>query len=222
MKRASFPVRLLRWSLGLLLVPVLAAEVLGAWFLLRNQPASYDMLAFGLGFAGWIAVFHGLLRPYRAYILAHELSHAIWGFFSGASVSNLRVSHKGGSVQLSEAGLFVTLAPYFLPLYTLLTLLLYGLCTLFTDPAPWKIPWMAVLGASWGFHVTFTVAITLDSPQPDLKEYGYFFSAVLILVINAAILLATLVLLGPASWADLGRSMLSSASLLWSLGRGLF
>jgi hypothetical protein len=196
-------------------------EVLGAGFLLRNQPATYDLLAFGLGFVGWILVFHGLLRPYRAYILAHELSHAIWGFFSGASVGQLRVSHKGGSVQLSEAGLFVTLAPYFLPLYSLLTLLLYGVFCLFTDPSPWKILWMAALGASWGFHVTFTIAITLDSPQPDLREYGIFFSSVLILVINGAILLATLVLLGPASWTDLGRALLAAVTLLMSFCRGL-
>jgi hypothetical protein len=80
---------------------------------------------------------------------------------------------------------------------------------------------MAALGASWGFHVTFTIAITLDSPQPDLREYGIFFSSVLILVINGAILLATLVLLGPASWTDLGRALLAAVTLLMSFCRGL-
>jgi hypothetical protein len=218
-KRPPVFVQWLRWLLGLLLLPVLVVEAMSAWSLLRNAPPTHEMLAFCLGFIFWVLVFHGLLRPFRAYVLAHELSHAIWGFLSGASVTDLRVSHKGGSVQLSEAGLFVTLAPYFLPLYTLLILLLFGVFSLFFDPTPWFIPWMAALGASWGFHVTFTLSITLDSPQPDLREYGYFFSSVLILIINAGILLVTLVLLGSMSWADLGRALQSAASAFLSLIR---
>lgn len=196
-------------------------EVLCVIFLTRTVTPTREILSFSLGVALWIAVFHGLLRPFRAYVLAHEMSHALWGFLSGAAVSDLRVSQRGGSVRLSEAGLFTTLAPYFFPIYTLLLLALYGVFSLFFDPAPWGIPWMAALGASWGFHITFTISVTLDSPQPDLREYGFFFSTLLIVAMNLAILLFALVLLGSTSWSHLIDAAHSAFSLFVSTARAI-
>ncbi|MDZ4198217.1 MAG: hypothetical protein U1E27_02930, partial [Kiritimatiellia bacterium] len=196
MKRPGFFTRVTRFIGALALLPVLAMEGMAVWDLLRTAPPTRDLLAFGCGFALWLALFHGLFRPFRAYVLAHELSHALWGIFTGARVSGLRISNRGGSVRLSEAGLFTTLAPYFLPLYTLLLLTVYGVLSLFIHPASGQVFWMAALGASWGFHVSFTISITLNTPQPDLREYGVFFSAVLILIFNLAIFLCALVILG--------------------------
>lgn len=202
MKRPRWLRRILFRLAGAALLPVAAVEALACVALVRSLQVTHEALAFGIGFFFWIILFHSLPRPFRAYILAHELSHAIWGFFSGSSVSGLRVSRRGGSVRISDVGLFATLAPYFLPLYSILLLALYGAVALFAEPAPWKILWMAAFGASWGFHISFTLAIVLETQQPDLREYGRFFSAVLIVILHLAIFFAALALLLSASAAS--------------------
>ena len=46
----------------------------------------------------WLALSH----PVRAYVLGHELTHAMWGVAFGARPSKLRVSGSGGSVNLTK------------------------------------------------------------------------------------------------------------------------
>ena len=78
--------RLLRFFLGLLLLPVCVA-VTGAGMQLvaglqpdtvRAVPPS--ALALGGGYLLWLAVYFTLPRPARTYVLAHELTHALWGW----------------------------------------------------------------------------------------------------------------------------------------------
>ena len=45
----------------------------------------------------WMALSH----PVRAYVLGHELTHALWGLLFGAKPSKLKVTETGGSVNLS-------------------------------------------------------------------------------------------------------------------------
>ena len=75
-----------------------------------------------------------------------------------------------------------------------------------------------ICGAAWGFHLCFTVNALLQR-QTDLDAYGFFFSLVLVLLLNELFLLLAFVALSPAR---LGPSLdmlldLSAGSYGWFL-----
>jgi hypothetical protein len=89
-----------------------------------------------------------LPHPVKTYVVAHELTHALWGLLCGARVSHLRVSEGGGSVRLSKSNIVITLAPYFFPLYTILVILLRFAVGYFVHPS--LIPCQAFFVAHGG------------------------------------------------------------------------
>lgn len=125
----------------------------------------------------------------RAYVLGHELTHALWGLSFGAKVSKLRVRASGGSVTLTKSNVWITLAPYFFPFWTavvvfmafMVRVVMYFACPEASFPAPWL--WMFAVGFTWCFHACFTIR-SLMQRQPDIQEYGKVFSWTLILVCN--------------------------------------
>ena len=165
-----------------------AASLVVVRLLASIQPESYTALApqawaMLIGFALWIALYFTLPRPIRTYVLAHELTHALWAFLTGARVSRLRVSRRGGSVRVSRNNFLITLAPYFFPFYTVLIIFTYGLIALFVDPGPYELYWLGLIGLTWGFHATFTVS-TLMTHQDDIRMYGHVFSYAVIYLFN--------------------------------------
>jgi hypothetical protein len=57
-----------------------------------------------------------------------------------------------------------------------------------------------ICGAAWGFHLCFTVNALLQR-QTDLDAYGFFFSFVLVLLLNELFLLLAYVAFSPARLA---------------------
>lgn len=150
--------------------------------------ASCGFMAFG---AAWAV----RVRPVRAYVLAHELTHALFGILCGAKVGRLKVAASGGSVALSKSNMLITLSPYFFPFYAVL-LSLAALCaSLACGALPCPQAWLAGAGFLWGFHLCFTVS-SLVVRQPDIQEYGRVFSWTLILAANAAFLAFSLAAAG--------------------------
>lgn len=121
--------------------------------------------------------------PCKLYVLGHELTHAIVAKFYGAKVSNLKVAAHGGSVMVSKTNMMITLSPYFFPFYTLLLSLVLGIVSLFLSPMPYIPLWFLIGGFTWFFHICFTVD-SLTHHQPDIVEYGRFFSYVMIWFFN--------------------------------------
>ena len=163
-------------------------------------------------------------RPVRTYVLAHELTHALWGYLLGARVSKLRVSRKGGSVMVSKNGLFVTLAPYFFPFYTVCVVLLYGLLALFFDLSPYEPFWLGLVGLTWGFHVTFTLT-TLAQHQTDVERYGRILSYTFIYLMNVLGVCIWVVATASPTIEDLVRELAAGlvavGSQLWAFLDGL-
>ena len=184
---------------GLILLPLAVAVSRTAWFLILAMEAQHTYLipvpamALMAGFLVWLAVYWFLPRPILSYVLAHELTHALWGSLMGAQVSRFRVSRRGGSVSLSKSNILITLAPYFFPLYAVLIILVYYVLLLFFDLRPYTLIWLGLTGFAWGFHVTFTMQ-GLWEGQPDIHVYGRVFSYIFIYIFN---------LLGIALWAVL-------------------
>ena len=179
----------LKFLIGLLLIPsCLATTRAFASLLWDLRVPGVDSVPLGVwwllgGALFWVILFMGMPRPVRTYVLAHELTHALWGVLMGARVSNLRVSRAGGSVTLSKTNFLITLAPYFFPFYTFLVLITYGGLRLFVDMSTYEPLWLALVGLSWAFHVTFTVT-TLMQHQPDIAEHGRVFSYAVIYSLN--------------------------------------
>ena len=113
----------LRLLLGVALLPacwgatrvffkaIVASAGAGDWVSAEVLSLLGGVLAFTVA---WFALSH----PVRAYVLGHELTHALWGLLFGARPSDLRVGATGGSVRLTKSNMIITLAPYFFPFYT--------------------------------------------------------------------------------------------------------
>jgi hypothetical protein len=137
-------------------------------------------------------------RPMRAYVFGHELTHAAAAWLHGFRVKSMSVSARGGEVVLTDSSTAVALAPYCVPLYTLLAVALFEALRRFTD-LPLSGTWLAfAVGFTYAFHAALT-AYALMQNQPDLKHAGVALSLTLILLVNAAVLVLLLNLLFPAA-----------------------
>ena len=174
---------------GIMILPLCAAA---SWavlaLILSVRPASYHEVQWSawallLGVVSWMGIFFTLPRPFRTYVLAHELTHALWGYLTGVKVGRVKVSRSGGSVQLSENNIVITLAPYFFPLYTVILILLYYTLSIFYDTSGYELLWLTLVGFTWGFHITFTIDALLQR-QSDISEYGRLLSYSLIYLLN--------------------------------------
>ncbi len=140
------------------------------------------------GAACWIVVYLLLPKPMRVYVLGHELTHALWTWLFGGRVKRFKAGSRGGYVVLSKSNSLIALAPYFFPLYAALVVLGFGLGHLIWG---WSrhLAWLHLFaGAAYAFHVTLTLHI-LKTRQSDITGEGYFFSAIIIFLGNALVLL---------------------------------
>lgn len=196
--------KFLKLFIGIILLPVCATATMTLLSLLRSIcpesgadiPASAWALA--AGFLLWMFVFFALPRPVRTYVLAHELTHALWGTFMGARVVRMNVAKRSGSVTLTKTNVLITLAPYFFPLYTAVIVGLYYLLMPFMDVTRWQAWWLGAVGFTWSFHLTFTLS-TLSHEQSDIEDHGRVFSYALIYIMNVLGLCLWLVLVSPAT-----------------------
>lgn len=208
------------WLAGLLLIPFAVAITRTLSFLVRGfgvdsawglPPAAWAMAG---GFLVWLFVFATLPRPMKTYILAHELTHVLWAWLSGARVSRVRIRSNSGSVMVSHSNVMITLAPYFFPLYTIIALIVYGLLGIWFDMRPYYLFWLGLVGFTWSFHVTFTVA-SLTHFQSDIADYGWLFSYVVIYIFNMAGLAAWLVAVGEPSLSQAARHFAAGTWAVW-------
>lgn len=201
--------RFLKALLGIALIPFCGATAALLYEVLKGITANDGWYSLGIkcfvgGMLGWCAVWMFLPHPTKSYVLAHELTHAVWGLLFGAKIGKLKVTAKGGSVQLSKSNLFITLAPYFFPFYTAICLLAAAITRLCMGRLPCPAAWLAAIGATWCFHVCFTFE-SLKVRQPDICEYGRILSYATLISANLLVLSALLVLattaMSFATWA---------------------
>ena len=226
--------RLAKFLTGLLLLPLCLAltMTLGrALVILAQSPTRLPLLHAFAGVSGivlWAIVWLFLPPLTRTYVLGHELTHALWTLLFGGKASGLKVTDRGGSVRVSKNNVWITLAPYFFPLYTFLVALAWLLCA-WLAPAvkPYAPLFVFWIGMTWSFHLTFTIRF-LAYNQPDVREHGRLFSYALIYALNVLSLAAALVAVGSWSFPEAGvdfllnlRRLAAAAHLLyeWALTR---
>jgi hypothetical protein len=180
----------LLFLVGLLLLPLCVAFTQVAGDVLRHadQEGSLFSLETGmlaLGYFAWLGCWFFLPQPVKVYILGHELTHALWAIVFGGKAKNLKVSASGGSVNVTKSNVFITLAPYFFPFYTMLLIATLLIVRIFVVQLAYPLVWLFFVGFTWSFHFTFTIQ-SLWTHQPDIHEYGRLFSYSLIYLLNVA------------------------------------
>jgi hypothetical protein len=211
------PLRWLKQVIAVFLVPP-AVVLTRAFFSSFSQAtihhrfwASEEFWFFALGSILWVIMFFGLPRPLVMYVFGHELSHAISVWLMGGRVSKFEVRAEGGYIITDTNNVWIALAPYFLPIYSVLVMMIYGGLSAFVDVEPYRRWFFGAIGFTWTFHLTFTIWM-LWNGQNDLIEHGTFFSMMLIYLINFAILSIMLILASrDVTFRSFGHELLQGA-----------
>lgn len=173
-----------RFLLTLLLIPLAISVSLTLYHQLGAiRSFSQAQTSFLLGLAGYLVVHAIFYKPIYLYVLGHELTHAISSILCGGKVKSMRVSSKGGRVVTTKSNLFITLAPYLIPIYTVFVLLIYRGLALFINVQQYLYLFIFFIGFSFSFHIVLTVD-SLKKDQPDVVKSGRLFSLFLIYIIN--------------------------------------
>ena len=206
--------RAAKFLTGLLLLPLCLALSMTLWraiVILAQSPTRLPLLHAFAGVSGivlWAVIWIFLPPMTRTYVLGHELTHALWTILFGGKASGLKVGERGGSVRVSKNNAWITLSPYFFPLYTF-TVALVWLLSAWLVPAvkPYAPIFVFWVGMTWSFHLTFTLRF-LAYNQPDVREHGRLFSYALIYALNVLSIAAALVAVGSWTFPEAGIDLL--------------
>ena len=128
------------------------------------------------------------------YVFGHELTHALWTWLFGGRVKKMKVTSSGGHVIISKNNFLIALAPYFFPLYAIITILIFAVGHWIWNWQNYFVYFHLLVGAAYAFHVTLTFH-ALETRQTDVTAHGYLFSAVVIFLGNVIVLLLGIPLL---------------------------
>lgn len=93
-------------------------------------------------------------------------------------VTAFHVSVEGGYITTNKSNLVIALSPYFVPFWSVVLAVIYGLARIFAEPNPaWDLAFYAAMGLTWTFHMVWTLWM-IPRDQPDLRENGIFLSLV--------------------------------------------
>lgn len=167
------------WS-SIRLLGVVGMGVSGQW----------DVWGWFLGGAAiWLVWYLFLPRPTWLYVFGHELTHALAIWLSGGKVKSFRVTSQGGMVESDRTSAWIALAPYLVPIYPLLAGIFWLIAVLvWRDAWQWTRWFLFFWGICWAFHFSFTFSL-LKTKQPDFESQGFFFSWVMIVLVNVWILI---------------------------------
>jgi hypothetical protein len=205
-----------RVLVALLLLPVCYGVARSLWSIAQGfQQVPEGSFYFFLGFGLYLVFQWVFFKPMRTYVFGHELTHAMAAWLTGGEVHHFKVGKKGGSVTVTKPNLFVALAPYMVPLYSFVAMLIYFAVNCFYNLAPYWNIFLGVLGATLSFHAALTF-FALKQDQPDLRSGGKFLSGVLIFLGNSFALMLLLGVMFPqtVSWGVFLRGTKAHTMLL--------
>ncbi len=221
--------RLWRWLLGLLLLPLCAVTTWTFFDQFTDATLEHrfwttkEFWYFTTGcllMTGWF--FTGLLRSgfLYLYVLGHELTHILFIWLFRGRVSDWGVSLDGGFVTTDKSNIVIALSPYFVPLWAAAGVSLYAAINFL-----WPLPLAAekfllgFTGFFWAFHFLWTLWM-IPRDQPDLKENGTFLSLTIIWLANQLTLAALLCLASQAlGFRDFAAEWAANAFRTFEAGR---
>ncbi|MCX5692342.1 MAG: hypothetical protein NTX47_01450 [Candidatus Omnitrophica bacterium] len=179
--------RILRFIISILLIPVcviITVSFYNSMFAIKD--VSESGLCFILGALLYSMMHLLLFRLDFLYIFGHESMHAFATFCSGGKANNMKVSGKEGSVKTTTPNFFVMLAPYLVPVYTVVVAIIYFVLSFFMDVALYSAVFIFLIGFTLMFHLAYT-SESIKDKQSDLIKTGYLSSISFIYIINLSI-----------------------------------
>ena len=193
----------------LLSLPIFAAGLIVLHAVFGLNYAAQTQITFSLlsGLVFGIIIFTFVCRLKRFYIFGHELAHWIFAKIFMKETKNFKVGKHGGAVQVKDPNIWVVLAPYFYPTFTILWLPFWFLFKHFKNHIPYSFEiFFVILGMSWAYHLVLTL-YALKFEQSDIERAGRPLSFSIIFFINMLFIYTFLSLItdGP----------LDSMNILW-------
>jgi hypothetical protein len=188
----------MRILFGLLLFPFAVSLVWNIFLMVvtLGDRATDSVLPLFGGIVSYFIFQAILFRPVRTYVFGHELTHAVAGLMSGAKLKGFKVTSNGGSVTLTKTNVWITLAPYFVPIYTVIAVILYKILSRFYPVDGYYWIFLFSVGFTLSFHFGLT-NYAISQGQSDLKRFGRFFSGVFILVVTCLVMAVLLKIVFP-------------------------
>lgn len=155
------------------------------------------------------------------YVAGHELTHALTAWMCFGKVEHVCVDLDGGYVDTDTDNLFVSLSPYFVPLWMLVWMGVFFVANLICPFDAYMAWFCAGFGFWWAFHIYWTLWI-LPREQPDLLENGVVLSFMIIMMANVLSLLIILRCFGVISLRGYGQDFVICAEEIYTTYRDLF
>ncbi|MFH0764025.1 MAG: hypothetical protein V1927_03385 [Candidatus Omnitrophota bacterium] len=177
---------LIKLIVAILSIPVAA----GVSFAFYNNIVLVKELAGSLKYFLWGAASYVILhllfyRPTYLYVLGHEAVHAGISWIFGGRIKSFKISDEGGSVSTDKSNVIVELSPYFVPIYAIIISVIY-----FVIASSYNINgavFIFLIGFALAFHMVSTIEV-MKIRQPDIVKSGYFFSIVMVYVLNMVVI----------------------------------
>jgi hypothetical protein len=159
-----------------------------------NFSGNAAMMAVAISFSTGIVLFAWGTQLMRFYVIGHELAHWMAAKLFNRKTGKMRLGKDSGSVEVEAPNIVIILAPYVIPFYSLLWLVVFGVTGLFIDLSSYLNIFFSVLGLSYAYHIVLTI-VSIHKGQSDLGYYGTYFSLTLIICVNLLILYIGLMIL---------------------------
>ena len=180
----NFLAKFIKFFIGIGLIPACLGITVGTYRLyFSHLTIVREQFWFLAGFAAYVLVYSVLQNPIKTYVFGHELTHAIWTWMFRGKVMSFNAGSSGGSVTVSKTNVFISLAPYFFPVYTAMAIVVYLAARTFWKVESYFDVYRFVLGFSWAFHLILTAYVLLKG-QEDVRENGAVFSAFFLYLTN--------------------------------------
>ncbi|MBN1521047.1 MAG: hypothetical protein JW928_00830, partial [Candidatus Aureabacteria bacterium] len=168
---------------GLILLSVLLIMTLYSLFLEYGMNLMEEFRFILIGILIYFALHLFVRRRPVIYIIGHELTHMIFVWLFHGWAWKLKIRKNQGSITASKDNLFISLAPYFFPLFTIFLLIIYIFSITFVKNNLTFSILQTIIGITTGFHFLFTAEMIL-SQQNDFNYLGRALSVVLIISFN--------------------------------------
>lgn len=147
------------------------------------------------GIAAYVVLHLLFYKPTYLYVLGHEAVHAGVSWVFGGKIKSFKVSKEGGSVGTDKTNAVIDLSPYFVPIYAIIITIVY-----FVIASSYTINgalFVFLIGFALAFHIVSTVEV-MKIRQPDIMKSGYFFSIIMVYVLNIVVISLIFSLLFPS------------------------
>lgn len=173
---------------GILLLPFAVSVSMAASYQIKSAAGfSREGIYFLYGVGAYFLFHIFIWKPSWVYVLGHELAHVLAVWICGGRVKSFRIHRRGGEVYTTKDNVFISLAPYYFPTYTIVVSVIYFAGVLFMNFSFPRLVLFALLGITLAFHLVMTSEF-IRIKQPDILKTGYIFSLITIYIVNILIL----------------------------------